>query len=220
MTNARADGVNPKHPYRASSSRGPPTASKSVSFIPLSPKSSQTMQMHKRAHTTATEGEGSQLAGEHDGEALVRPGVHRRWSSDPSAGRPVIRRRDAGSSDSDGDVESLPDRFDSEGQPLGGRSASHHRWTTRRGTFERPPQRPGGWDVKGAWQVSGTDGEAVDRLVRNVTGALEGQRSWISVLGDVIGGGLLQPGQGQGGGRAIDDGRAHEDEDRRHHRRR
>ncbi|POR31807.1 Uncharacterized protein TPAR_07971 [Tolypocladium paradoxum] len=216
------DGVNPNHPYRASSGRGPPTASKSVSFIPLSPKSSRTMEMHKRKQAAAPEGEGSQPGGEHDDEALVRPGFHRRRTSDPSADRPVIRRRDAGGLDSDEDVESLPDRFDSEGQPLDGRSASHHRWTTRRGTFERPPQRPGGWDIKGAWLVSGTEGEAVDRLVRNVTGALEGQRSWMSVIGDVIGEGLLPPGEGQGDGRADADGRAHEDEDddRRGRRRR
>ncbi|PNY26743.1 Uncharacterized protein TCAP_03317 [Tolypocladium capitatum] len=208
------DGVNPNYPYRASSSRGPPTASKSVSFIPLSPKSSQTMEMHRRKQAAATEGEDPQPGGEHD-EALVRPVFHRRRSSDPSADRPV-RRRDAGNSDSDENVESLPDRFDSEGQPLDGRSASHHRWATRRGTFERPPRRPGDWDVRGAWQVSGTEGEAVDRLVRNVTGALEGQRSWMSVIGDVIGGGLLPPGDGQGDGHANDDGRAHEDDDRRH----
>ena len=188
MTNACADGVSPSYSYRAASSRGPPRTSKSVSFIPLSPKSSQTMEMHQRAHAAATKGQDPEPRLKQSDEAIAQPDFHRRRSSDPSAVRPLIHRHETEGLDSDGSVESLPDRFDSEGHPLDGRSASHHRWTSRRGTFRRPPQKPGGWDVQGAWQVSGTEGEAVDRLVRHVTGALEGQRSWMSVIGEVIGG--------------------------------
>jgi hypothetical protein len=42
--------------------------------------------------------------------------------------------------------------------------------------------------VRGGWQIAGTDGEMVDRLVRDMTGAFEGRKSWLSVLGTVIGG--------------------------------
>lgn len=98
----------------------------------------------------------------------------------------------------------LPDRFDSRGKPLDTRPA-RDRWTTRKGVFERQPQHSGDWDVKGAWQVGGTDGEAMDRLMRSVTGALEGRRSWMGVLGDVLGeASLLGPPPSQiesGGGR-------------------
>lgn len=118
----------------------------------------------------------------------------RRRSSDPSSDRPIVSRRhqDPSDSGSEDEVELLPDRFDAQGKPLGD-GAARDRWTERKGTFERQPQRPGDWSVKGAWQVGGTDEEAVGRLVRNATGALEGRRSWLSVIGDVLGAGLLAP---------------------------
>ncbi|XP_044715624.1 uncharacterized protein HRG_10805 [Hirsutella rhossiliensis] len=193
---AAEDGVT--SPYSAYSSKGPPSATKSVSFIPLSPKSSRTMERHRRHHAAASDKDDD--SPEHDDDepldnGRTRPAFRRRRSSDPSSDRPVVPRGRQGLSDSDSedDVELLPDRFDSQGKPLGGRPA-RDRWTTRKGTFERQPRQPGDWDVRGAWQVGGTDGEAVDRLVHNVTGALEGRRSWMSVLGDVLGGaGFLPP---------------------------
>lgn len=213
-TNRRADGMSSTHPYGASAAaRRPPAASKSVTFIPLSPKSSQTMERHRREHAAGADSppgrEGD--AGDSpdwDQEADERRHVRRRRSSDPSSDRPVVvsRRRGQDDSDSDDEVEDLPDRFDSYGRPLDGRSASHSRWTARSGAFERRPQRPGGWDVQGAWQVSGTEQEAVDRLVRNVAGALEGRHGWMSVIGDVLGAGLLAQGGRGVPGLGGDDG--------------
>ena len=119
---------------------------------------------------------------------------------------PVLLSAKPGVSDdspsvSDGHVESLPDRFDSQGRPLDGRSRSADHWTTRRGTFRRAPQRAGGWDVRGAWEVGGTDSEAVERLVASFTSALDGRRSWTGVLGDVLGSSLMPGIRGvQGGG--------------------
>ncbi|KAG8410999.1 hypothetical protein J3459_016757 [Metarhizium acridum] len=202
---AANDGVN--RPYGSGLGSGPPAASKSVSFIPLSPKSSMTMERHRREHAEASEGEDSHRADEPSprdrddddahGRRRHRASNRARWS-EPTPSRPLVRRsrrsRDesSGSDNSADDVEVLPDRFDSHGRPLDGRSSSQDRWTTRRGTFRREPQRPGGWDVQGAWQVSGTDQQAVDRLVKNVTSALEGQKGWMGIIGQVLGSGLLQ----------------------------
>lgn len=177
------------------------------------------MERHKREQAASADASPDR-ADDHDmvdrdEESGERPSFRRRRSSDPSSDRPIVRHARGRDTDAGDDVEDLPDRFDSQGRPLDGRSATHSRWTTRRGTFERPAQRPGGWNVQGAWQVSGTEQEAVDRLVRNVTGALEGQRSWMSVIGDVIGGGLLPPpGAGHGEGQDHDD----EDDGRRRRR--
>lgn len=144
---------------------------------------------------------------ENDGRALC-PDLRHRRASDPTSSRSPTRRRhghsSASSSEDDG-VENLPDRFDAQGRLLDGRDHQSG-WTTRRGTFHRERGRPGGWDVQGAWQVSGTDGEAVDRLVRNFTGALDGQKSWMGVLGDVLGSGLLSVTEGYDGRRRIDEG--------------
>ncbi|KAG5977285.1 hypothetical protein E4U55_006904 [Claviceps digitariae] len=194
--------------HRSRSTSDPPMTSKSVTFIPLSPKSSQTMERHRREHVEALEGDGRRPDDEvdpwdiehhkhasNDGE--TRLDFHRRRRpSDPTSSLPLVQRkgfsRDDSASNSEGEeIEDLPARFDFLGRPLDGRTASQGRRTTRRGTFHRQHQRPGDWDVAGAWQISGTDGEAVERLFKNVTSALEGHRSWMSVLGDVLGSGLL-----------------------------
>ncbi|KAK2598174.1 hypothetical protein QQS21_005725 [Conoideocrella luteorostrata] len=205
------DGVN--RPYRASST-GPSAASKSVSFIPLSPKSSMTMERHRREQKVdASEDEGLRhmdepdLWDEHDDDngashGGIRPNSHRRRQPGSLSSRPVVTRnrqsRYNSSSGSDDEVEDLPDRFDPQGRPLDGRSRNQGRVSTRKGTFHSDPQRSGGWDVQGAWQVSGTDGEAMDRLVKNFASALNGQKSWMGVLGEVLGPGLLSGTEGQG----------------------
>jgi len=183
-------------------------ASKSVTFIPLSPKSSQTMERHRREHVEALEVDGRRPADElnpwdnaHDKHATDDSKVRsdfprRRRSSDPTSSRPSVQRnrlsRDDSASNSGGEeIEDLPDRFDHLGRPLDGQTTRQDRWTTRQGTFHRQHQRPGGWDVAGAWQVSGTDGEAIDGQVKNVVSALEGHNSWMGVLGNVLGSGLL-----------------------------
>ncbi|KAI6784041.1 uncharacterized protein J7T54_004587 [Emericellopsis cladophorae] len=113
-------------------------------------------------------------------------------------------------SDSSKSIEELPDRFHRDGQPISTRSQTIPQapLTTRSGEFERRPQRPGDWDVRGSWQVGGTDPVVVERMVRSFTDALDGKRGWMGVLGDVLESGLL-PGpegalaslSGDGGGR-------------------
>ncbi|KAG5926148.1 hypothetical protein E4U42_003586 [Claviceps africana] len=201
-------------PRRSRSMTDPPVASKSVTFIPLSPKSSQTMEQHRREHVEALEGDrrrpgddlnlGS-LQNGHDRLTTeyeeMRCDLHGgRRSSNPTCSRPPVQRDkasrdDAASISVEEEIEDVPDRSDHLGRPLDGRTTRRDRRTTRQGTFQRQHQHPGGWDIEGAWQVSGTDGEAVERLVKNlvknVVSALEGQGSWMGVLGDVLGSGLL-----------------------------
>lgn len=110
-------------------------------------------------------------------------------------------------------IEVLPDRFDRHGRPLDKRSAKNRDWTHRQGDFEYKPKHKDDWDIKGAWQVAGTDGQAVDQIVRGVTGALEGKSGWLGLLGTVLGG-LAEP-ERQG---AIEDGRQEERRRRRRHR--
>ncbi|GAO19785.1 hypothetical protein UVI_02045760 [Ustilaginoidea virens] len=178
---------------------------------------SRSIDHHRREHADASEGEASRQPPNNDddakddakddaptGRTLVNAN-HGRRSLDQTRSRPLIRKArrfgDDSPSDSDGHVESLPDRFDSQGRPLDGRSRSADHWTTRRGTFRRAPQRAGGWDVRGAWEVGGTDSEAVERLVASFTSALDGRRSWTGVLGDVLGSSLMPGIRGvQGGG--------------------
>lgn len=195
----------------------PSQGAKSVVFIPLSPKSSKTLQRHRRQQAEAEETEAREKtkeekkkekeASEDEGQYELAPARrHPRSRSEPGS-----RRSDE--SDSDVSVENLPDRFDSRGRRLNGRSSSQQRWTSRQGEFERRPQHEGDWDVKGAWQVAGTEGEAVERIVRGVTGVLEGKQNWIGLLGEVLAGGL------EGGG-VVGQRRELEDRDEEQERRR
>jgi hypothetical protein len=192
-------------------------AARSVTFIPLSPKSSQTMERHKRGQMVAQEAEakdddGSEASPEQG--LLSRPPILRRRSSDPSSDRPLISRRsarghDSGISDSEEEVELLPARFDDHGSPLDGSEPGRSRWTSRRGEFERRPRHPGDWNARGTWQVGGTEAETVERLARTMTDVIDGRQSWLHLLGGVIGGGLLQP---------VDSDEHHRDRDRGHAR--
>lgn len=120
------------------------------------------------------------------------------------------RHRDDDSS-SDESIEELPDRFDRQGRPLDGRSSRRRGWTRRQGDFQYKPRHRDDWDIKGAWQVAGTDSQAVDQLVRGVTGALEGKSGWLGLIGNILGG-LQEPEQRD----AIEDG----DHERRRRRKR
>ncbi|KAI9162970.1 hypothetical protein HJFPF1_04565 [Paramyrothecium foliicola] len=193
-------------------------AARSVTFIPLSPKSSMTMERHRReqaaaaakeaeqskAHETRTEDDDiDNTSREREQAVVTRPPILRRRSSDPSSDRPMVNRRpardyDSGVSDSEEDVELLPARFDDYGRPLDGRATGRHRWTSRQGDFERRARHPGDLNVRGAWQVGGTEGEAVERLARTMTDVIDGRQSWLSLIGGVIGGGLLQPDESHG----------------------
>ncbi|KFA77253.1 hypothetical protein S40288_01300 [Stachybotrys chartarum IBT 40288] len=205
--------------------------SKSVVFIPLSPKSSMTMERHKRQQAASEAGpsklkESSEQEEVEEAEALAgtRPRPRRRRSSDPSSDRPLVRRsgtrnHESGVSDEE-EVEVLPDRFDPNGAPVDGRTGQR-KWTSRSGDFVRRPQHDGDWDVRGAWQVGGTEAETVERLAKTVTGVLEGRNTWMQLLGGVMSGGLLLPEaeprpDDRGHGRIEDD----EDDRRAKHRRR
>lgn len=161
------------------------------------------MQRHLRSQIEVTE---SEVGSEEDESArkelersvasTPRPHIHRRRSSDPTPHHPVARHhrhgRASSLSGSDDEVEDLPDRFDADGKPLGGRSRGDGpRWTSRSGEFQRRPQKPGDWDVKGAWHIGGTDGIQVEHLAKSFTEALDGKKSWLGVLGEALGGGGL-----------------------------
>jgi hypothetical protein len=202
------DGV--RGPYRTNLDHTSPSASKSVSFIPLSPKSSKTMERHRKEHAVedlphSDEPDVGDFGVYDDNYPGAAPlDSNSRRSSDPTSHRPSIREsrrsRDMLSRGSArDDIEVLPDRFDSQGRPLDGQSVTQNGWVTRRGTFRREPQRPGGLDISGAWLVSGTDGQAVDGLVRNFTSALDGQRGGLlGVMGQLLGSGLVPGIEGRG----------------------
>lgn len=190
---------------------------KSVNFGPLSPKSSMTMKRH-RAEAKAKEEKERQEQEAHDMlQGLVisdkprsKPRDYWQSLSDDESYFSRRRRHRGDDSSSDEAVEVLPDRFDKHGKPLDRRSRSRD-WTSRSGEFERKPKHKDDWDIKGAWQVGGTDNEAVEQIVRGVTGALEGKGGWLGILGNVLGG-LHQPEERE----AIDDG--HGRRRRRRHR--
>lgn len=188
-------------------------AARSVTFIPLSPKSSMTMERHKKEQAAAKEADvekqgtddtdNDESETDRDRSVVTRPPILRRRSSDPSSNRPLISRQPArdyesGVSDSEEDVEYLPARFDEHGRPMDGSQSRRNRWTSRSGDFERRPQHPGDWAVRGAWQVGGTEGEVVERLARTMTDVIDGRQSWLQLLGGVIGGGLLKPDESYG----------------------
>lgn len=95
-------------------------------------------------------------------------------------------------------IELLPDRFDAQGRPLDSsstpRAGAGGHWHTRRGDFAYRSPRGGadGFNMHGQWGISGTDAEAVERIVRNVTGVLEGRGSWMGLIGGLLSGSLLQ----------------------------
>lgn len=139
---------------------------------------------------------------------------HPRRASDNTHDRGRPRRHNYSDTDSDSEVESLPDRFDDEGRPLdrhdGYTGKGKGKWTNRSGQFERKAQTPGDFSVRGAWHVGGTDGESVERIAKSVTGALDGTQSWMGVIGEVLGGAAGN----QAGGRRIED----DDDDERPHK--
>ncbi|KAK7952286.1 uncharacterized protein PG986_008014 [Apiospora aurea] len=140
----------------------PRSRSKSVSFIPLSPQSSQTLRKH------------------HDSQ-------EQRSDSDPSSDRSLThrrgRRQDTDPSTEGNDVEVLPDRFDTSGRPL--EPDDPRRWTTREGNFEYRP-RDRGTQIQGAWGVGGNDAEMVNRMAESVGSLLEGKSGLLGILGNVI----------------------------------
>ena len=196
-----ADGVGSPGKRASPAAEGSST-SKSVSFIPLSPQSSRTIQRHRSDQEVSTGDQDDDDVDERGRKGGSQVPSLNRGSSDPLADRPgfSVFPRQSGSNEpvveiSDEDVEYLPDRFDRQGRPIAGsgsgRSASYGPWTTRSGDFQRRAQRRGDWDVSGSWQVGGTDPVTVDKMVRYMTSALEGQSGWTGFVGNVLSSGLL-----------------------------
>lgn len=190
--------------------------SKSVSFIPLSPKSSKTMERHRQEHIAASnletnEGGGGGGGDMAEGSAQERANIsyrddHKhqhsdkyRHSADLSSDRAPVRSSRRASAPQD-DIEVLPDRFDEHGQPLDVRPTPD--LTMRSGEFVRSPRREGDWGVQGSWQVGGTDPEAVERMVNGVVTVLEGRQGFFRSIGDMFTGGadLLGDGRSTVGG--------------------
>ncbi|KAK7923005.1 hypothetical protein PG985_007076, partial [Apiospora marii] len=171
-------------------------ANKSVSFIPLSPQSSQTL---RKLHEAQDRHSDSDLSSD-------RTLSHRRG-----------RRRDPDLSSEENDVEVLPDRFDTSGRPL--EPGDPGRWTSRGGSFEYRP-RDRGTQMQGAWGVGGTDADMVNRMAESVGSLLEGKSGLLGILGNVIS--HLPKSDGVRG--AVEDAKHDESEDEperpRHTRRR
>jgi hypothetical protein len=125
----------------------------------------------------------------------------RRRNSDPSSDRPIQpnkhrRRHHNGSrspshSPSSSDVEVLPDRFDKDGRPLD--------------RYGNPFQRSGRGGTRGVGG-GGEDGmkqEMVERFTREISDVMEGKKSWVSLLRDVVSGGPSPAGSTEdlGGGK-------------------
>lgn len=131
----------------------------------------------------------------------------RRRDSDSPSSRPFVSRHRGGpvgsdrssSSASEEEIEVLPDRFDSQGRPLGaGPSRRSDGWTERRGDFEYRSPRLGGTQMRGTFGVAGTDPEHVERMMRDVSGVLAGEMprgmgGWLGLAGRLLGG-VIAPG--------------------------
>jgi hypothetical protein len=207
------DGLNAVSGRAASPSgaQGPEQpAPKTVNFIPLSPKSSRTLQLHhqeieghKDAESVSEYMDGP-TPDEESSNQLVpsQRSLHPRSRrlSDPSANRPVPQRHySSKGSDSDEEdvIEVLPDRFDAQGRPVD--RPVLPRLHSLRGDFVYRSPRADGWNVQGQWGVTGTDGEAVERIVQRVTSVVEGRGSLLGLLGGILSGSLLEPGSEHSG---------------------
>jgi len=173
-----------------------PQTAKSVTFIPLSPRSSRTLERH-HAEQEAVKQVSKEASSDGDNSHVS---TFRAADSEGYFTNLVTNDMDAEDFGTGGGViEVLPDRFDSQGQPLDqGERSMNPLVHTRRGEFQyRSPRGSDGLQMQGQWGGVGTDPEAVERVVRNVTGVLEGRGSWLALLGSVLGGGLLQNLRGQ-----------------------
>ncbi|KAL2158213.1 hypothetical protein VTH06DRAFT_4533 [Thermothelomyces fergusii] len=179
-------------------STGPTGLEHSVVFVPLSPQSSATLRRHHEKQETQSDAVAT--ASE---SADHRTSPRRRRNSDPSSDRRRVHGRGASSepeTDDEEAVEMLPDRFDAEGRLLDGSGpprGTDPAWQSRRGDFEyRSPRGASGMSMRGEWGVGGMDAEGVERIVRNVTGVLEGRGSWLGLIGGILSGSLLTGGDG------------------------
>jgi len=178
-----ADSYTPRH-------RPARRRSKSVTFVPLSPKSSKTLLRHRKQRSASPEPRRRSDAG-----PLIE---RRRHSSDDV----TVRRRERSDSPSgsDDDVEYLPDRFDSQGRPLSPPTSDSRHWTERSGQFAYNPRhgrRSRTWDVNGGWHVGGTDPEVVERMAKQITDVIDGRMNWLGLITGVVQN-LVEDGEGRG----------------------
>ncbi|KAK7969410.1 hypothetical protein PG988_008483 [Apiospora saccharicola] len=151
--------------YVSSEPTTPPASlarKRSVTFIPLSPQSSQTL---RKLHESQERHSDSDL------------------SSDRTVTRRRGRRRDPDLSSEENDVELMPDRFDTSDRPL--EPGDPGRWMTKGGSFEYRP-RDKGTQMQGAWGVGGTDADMVNRMAESVGSLLEGKSGCLGILGNVL----------------------------------
>ncbi|KAI1477403.1 hypothetical protein F4774DRAFT_195518 [Daldinia eschscholtzii] len=156
---------------RSRSADAEPSATK-VKFVPLSPKSSRTLRRHRRRMGERSE--------EDIDEELAQfqrpPNFRRRSGSDVSSNRPRVQRRRVRGDESpvsdDSEIEYLPDRFDSSGQPLETNNTALN-GIPRQGSFEYLPRNENDWHVRGAWKALGDpDPVLVNDIAQTIGGFL------------------------------------------------
>ena len=171
--------------------------SKSVSFT-LSPKSSRTLELHRKEQSENEKHDHTDNGDKDDtrSDDGPPPSTLQRSATEPVRKSGASRRRRSSDSDvSDSDVEDLPDRFDKRGRAFDSSGRGRDEWTSRSGEFGRRAQKPGDASVRGAWQVGGTDSDAVQNIAKGVTEALDGKGGWLGLLGTVLNSGLLEDGK-------------------------
>ncbi|KAI1459194.1 hypothetical protein F4805DRAFT_473520 [Annulohypoxylon moriforme] len=168
-------------------SRSPSPSPKEVKFGPLSPKSSQTLRRHRRTLSRPLDED----AVDEELARLTRPRNSRRRSgSEPNYDRPRVQRRrrrgDQSPASDDGDIEYLPDRFDSSGRPLDN-DESALSGIPRQGSFEYLPRDDNDWHVRGAWRTLGNpDPALVSGLAQTFGGLLQPRGGFMGLLGSAL----------------------------------
>jgi hypothetical protein len=202
---------------------------KSVNFAPLSPTSSRRLaKIHKQApHSHAPYdandpanlppsqssnyndrfgdrevGDDDETDHVYDSNSPETRRRRRRRNSDPSSDRPIqpnkhrrryhnASRSPSPHSPSSSDVEVLPDRFDKDGRPLD--------------RYGNPFQRSGRGGTRGMGGGGEDDigQEMVERFTREISDVMEGKKSWVSLLKNVVSGGPSPAGSTEdlGGGK-------------------
>lgn len=209
-----------------------PHTSKSVTFIPMSPRSAAALRRHHEEQKAAAAAAKAAKEKDRDDDeaedqdipdltlqdyitALIGGGTTKPTSS-KSRSRSHPRSRHDSPSSSEEEIELLPPRFDAQGRPLhSSPSRQNPQWTHRKGDFSYSSPssaRQQRNNVSGEWAVGGTDPEAVERMVRGVTGVLEGVGTGkgggggglLGVLGGLLLKGVVGGLAGAGGGGAIE----------------
>lgn len=160
--------------------------------MPLSPKSSQTLQKLQRHRVKTGEWPGGEAHFDDEAPAPAhRPrNLRRRSGSDVSSNRPRVQRRrrrgDESPVSEGSDIEYLPERFDSSGRPL--RTERALNGIPREGEFEHVPRDENDWHVRGAWRAAGDpDPALVNNLAQAFGGLLRpGGSGLMGLLGQAI----------------------------------